>query len=113
MKIMVYRNHFNSPGQVWDEIEIAGLYPVEMDVPAVKNESHWHDFSTRIYVLEGVLRITDTDQDRTLTAARGSRVDVPERVLHSEESSGYRIIAAMSVDPSSLTGPVDRDPASL
>ena len=113
MKIIVHRDHFNSPVQAYNEMEIAGLKPMEMDVPAVKNESHGHNFSTWIYILEGVLHITDTAQDRTLTAGPGSRVDVPERVLHSEESSGYRIIAGMSVEPSSLTEPVDRDPALL
>jgi hypothetical protein len=35
-------------------------------------------------------------------------------VLHAEFSaSGYRIIAGMTVDPSSLTGPVDLDPDLL
>ncbi len=113
MKITVHRNHFNSPDRAYDEIEIAGLYAVEMSVPAVKNESHWHDFSTWIYILQGELAITDTAQDRVLLAGPGSRVDVPERVLHSEESSGYQIIAGMSVNPAKLTEPVDRDPDSL
>ena len=55
----------------------------------------------------------DTAQDRVLLAGPGSRVDVPERVLHSEESYGYQIIAGMSVNPAKLTEPVDRDPDSL
>ena len=84
-----------------------------MDIPAVKNQSHWHDFFTWIFILEGELLITDTVNDRVLFAGPGSRVDVPQRVLHSEESSGYKIIAGMSVDPASVTEPVDRDPDSL
>ncbi len=113
MKLTVHRDHFSSPEQAFDEIEIAGLYTVELDIPAVKNESHWHDFSTWIYILEGELHITDTAQDRVLLAGPGSRVDVPERVLHSEESSGYKIIAGMSADPAQITEPIDRDPESL
>ncbi len=113
MKLSVHRDHFKSPEQAYDEIEIAGLYTVEMNIPAVKNESHWHDFSTWIFILEGELLITDTDQDRVLLAGPGSRVDVPERVLHCEESSGYKIIAGMSADPASVTEPVDRDPDTL
>ena len=113
MKLSVHRDHFNSPAQAYDEIEIAGFYTVEMDVPAVNNESHWHDFSTWIYVLEGELLMTDTAHDRVLFAEPGSRVDVPQRVLHSEESSGYKIIAGMSADPASMTGPVDLDPDLL
>jgi hypothetical protein len=113
MKVSLHRDHFSSPEQAYDEMEIAGLYPVEMDVPAVKNESHWHRFSTWIYILEGELNITDYAHDRTLKAGPGSRVDVPERALHSEESAGYKIIAGMTVDPASLTGPIDLDPADL
>ena len=113
MKITVHRNHFSSASQAYDEIEIAGRHVVEMDVPAVSNDSHWHRFSTWIYILEGELHITDTARDRTQRAPAGSRVDVPERVLHCEASAGYRIIAGMTVDPASLTGPVDLDPSEL
>jgi hypothetical protein len=113
MKLAVHRDHFSMPEQAYDEMEIAGLYVVEITVPAVKNESHWHDFSTWIYILEGELHITDMAHDRILIAEPGSRVDVPERVLHSEESSGYKIIAGMSADPASLSEPVDRHPDSL
>ena len=113
MKLSVHRKHFKSPSQAYDEIEIAGLYTVEMSVPAVNNESHWHDFSTWIYVLEGELLITDVAHDRVLFAEPGSRVDVPQRVLHSEESAGYKIIAGMSADPASMSESVDLDPDLL
>jgi uncharacterized RmlC-like cupin family protein len=113
MKLSVHRDHFRSPEQAYDEMEINGLYPVEMDVPAVKNESHWHEFSTWLYVLEGELHITDTAHDRILVAGPGSRVDVPERVLHSEESTGYKIIAGLSVNPGAITEPIDLAPELL
>ena len=98
-KIVVHSKHFGSEDQVYDELEINGLYVVEMDVPAVKNEPHWHEFSTWIYMLEGELLITDAQLDRTFKATRGDRVDVPERVLHNEESDGYKIIAGMTSMP--------------
>ena len=113
MKITVHKNHFDSASQAFDEIEIAGRYATEMDVPAVKNESHWHRFSTWIYILEGELLITDTARDKVLPAGPGSRVDVPEGILHCEESSGYKIIAGLSVDPASLTGIIDLQPSEL
>ena len=113
MKITHHLNHFSSQAQVYDEIEINGLYAMEMDVPAVRNESHWHSFSTWIYILEGELLITDTAKDKVLAAGPGARVDVPERVLHCEESSGYKIIAALSVNPDSLKEPIDLDPSEL
>ena len=113
MKITVNENHFDTASKAFAEIRKAGQVPVEMNVPAVCNESHWHRFSTWIYVLEGTLYITDTTLGRTLEARRGSRVEVPERVLHSEESEGYKIIAGMSVDPASITVPIDLDPTEL
>ena len=113
MQIIVQENHFNSPSQAFEEIGSASQFPVEMDVPAVCNESHWHRFSTWIYVLEGTLYITDSALDKTLKAPKGSRVEVPEGVLHSEKSEGYKIIAGMSVNPAFLTGPIDLDPSEL
>ncbi len=98
-KIVLHPNYFSSQDHVFDELEMNGMYVSEMDVPAVANEPHWHNFSTWIYIVEGELHITDTEQDRTLVAKKGARVDVPERVLHSEESSGYKIIAGMTSMP--------------
>lgn len=111
-KIVIHPNHFGSQDQVFDELEINGLHVVEMDVPAVNNEPHWHDFSTWLYILEGELLITDTEQDKTFKAVRGTRVDVPERVLHCEESAGYKIIAGMTAMPSDPAH-VDRPPEEL
>ena len=111
--IALYPGHFVSAREALEEIAAAGLHVVQMDVPEVKNHSHWHTFSTRLYILEGELRITDSGFDRVYHAMPGCRVDVPARVLHFEESAGYRIVAGMSVDPASLTGPVDLAPAML
>lgn len=114
MKIRVYKNAFQIADEAREEIRQAGLHPLEMFVPVVSNDSHWHAFSTRFYILEGELRIRDTALGTELEAGPGSRVDVPERVLHSEHSTtGYRIIAGMTIEPSSLSSPVDLDPADL
>lgn len=114
MKIDVIPDYFLQPAEAFDEIRSRGLHPVEMNVPPVSNDSHWHTFSTRIYVLEGELNITDSSRNLTLKAGPGALVEVPERVLHSEQSgSGYKIIAGLTVDPASLTGPIDLDPNLL
>lgn len=114
MSIAVKEKHFGTRDEALLEISNAGLFPLEMFVNPVKNTSHWHDFSTIIFLVEGELRITDVASQKTLIAGPGSRVTVPERVLHAEESvMGYRIIAGMSVDPASLTGAVDLPPDSL
>ena len=113
MRISVHHEHFSLPEVAFGELEQMGLFPLEMDVPAVKNKCHWHDFTSSFYILQGQLKITDTSNDRVLIAGPGSRVDVPRGVLHHEESTGYRIIAGMSVDPATLTGPIDLDPELL
>jgi len=114
MKIGVRPDYFNHPSQAFEEIADHGLHPLEMNVQPVRNESHWHRFSTRIYILAGELNITDSACKQTLKAGPGALVEVPERVLHCEESSaGYTIIAGLSVDPATLTGPVDLDPDLL
>ncbi|MEJ8566781.1 hypothetical protein [Elongatibacter sediminis] len=114
MKITVHPGHFKNRAQAYDEIEIAALYPADFKVPPVDNDNHWHEFSSQIYILEGELHITDVDQDKTLVAGPGARVDVPARVVHQEKSGqGYTVIAGMSVDPASLDGPTDLDPKLL
>lgn len=114
MNIRVHPSYFATPLQAFAEIEANQLYPVEMSVPPVSNESHWHSFSTWIYILEGELIITDFGLGQSFTAGPGALVKVPERVLHSEQSGlGYKIIAGMSIDPAGLTGPVDLDPSLL
>jgi hypothetical protein len=114
MNIRVHQGYFRELDQAVAEIEAQQLYPVEMLVPPVSNESHWHGFSTRIYILEGELTITDHGCKQAFTAGPGALVEVPERVLHSEFSTqGYKIIAGMTADPAGLSGPIDLDPSLL
>jgi uncharacterized RmlC-like cupin family protein len=111
-KIVLHRNYFSSEDQIWDELELNGLHAMEMDVPAVANESHWHEFSTWMYILSGELNITDSKLEKTLKAGPGCRVDVPERVLHCENSSGYKIIAGLTSLPKDPND-VDLPPETL
>jgi hypothetical protein len=118
MNIAVSPHYFDANSEAQQTLEQAvkqdGLHSVSMFVPPVKNSSHWHRFSTSLYILEGQLKITDVMLGKTHTAGPGCRVDVPARVLHAEESGqGYRIVAGMTVDPASLTGPVDLAPRLL
>jgi uncharacterized RmlC-like cupin family protein len=114
MNVRVHRGYFREPDQASAEIEAQRLYAVEMLVPPVSNASHWHRFSTRIYILDGELTITDHELKQAFTAGPGDLVEVPQRVLHSEFSmQGYKIIAGMTVDPAGLSGPIDLDPSLL
>ena len=114
MNVRVHQGYFRDPHQASAEIEAQQLYAIEMLVPPVSNESHWHHFSTRIYILDGELTITDHGLNQAFTAGPGDLVEVPQRVLHSEFSTqGYKIIAGMTVDPVGLTGPIDLHPSLL
>jgi len=114
VKIRVRKNYFKDRSQACDEIKARGLHVMETDVPPVRNESHWHHFSTRIYILDGELNITDSARKLTLKAGPGALVEVPERVLHSEASEcGYSIIAGLSVDPATLIAPINLEPGLL
>ena len=106
--------YFKDRQQALDDIGRHHLHAIEMQVPPVSNDSHWHRFSTRIYILEGELNITDSLRGITLKAGPGALVEVPERVLHSEQSpGGYNIIAGLTVDPATLDGPIDLEPELL
>jgi len=114
MEVTVQADYFTDRSQVIKEIESFEMHAAEMDVPPVKNDSHWHEFSTRIYILEGELNITDSARNRTYLAGPGAMVEVPARVLHAEDSAdGYNIIAGLSIDPASLSNPVNLDPDLL
>ena len=114
MNIRVHPDYFGDPSEAFKEIDAPGLHPMEMNVQHVRNKSHWHHFSTRIYILEGELLITDSARNLSLKAGPGALVEVPERVLHSEESGGgYTIVAGLTIDPAMLTGAIDLDPELL
>jgi hypothetical protein len=114
VKVSVYPDYFKQPEQAYEDIKSHAMHALEMNVPPVENTSHWHVFSTRIYILEGELNITDPIQGVTIKAGPGALVEVPERTLHAELSiDGYNIIAGMSIDPAKLTNPVNLDPDLL
>ena len=114
MRIKVVHDYFQTEKDAGADVDARGLHAVSMQVPPVHNESHWHMFSTRIYILDGQLNITDTLQEKTFTAGPGALVEVPERVLHSEHSdSGYTIIAGMTIPATDISEPVDLPPSQL
>lgn len=93
---------------------LAENYPFTtvLDVPAVDNEAHWHQFNAEFYILSGELVLTTADnQHHTCTA--GTRVVVPTRIIHAERSAGYRIALGTSVMPEEFGDPVDRPVSEL
>ncbi len=114
MSVRVVADFFSDADRADQDLAAHGLHRVVYDVPPVKNTAHWHEFSTRIYILAGELNITDCASGETVRAGPGALVEVPARVLHAEYSpQGYKIIAGLSVHPDHLSPPVDRSPELL
>lgn len=91
-----------------------GLHLLELSVPPVSNDPHWHSFDAEFYILDGELELVDVASGKTLHCAPGSWVKVPARAVHAERSAGgYRIVLGTSVPATEFGEPVDRDPATL
>lgn len=88
-------------------IAAAGLHPLLLDVPPETSEDHWHDFDTMIFVLEGENVVIVAETGETLVCGPGTRTDFPRGAIHRERHNGYRGLYGLSVDPATLTGPVN------
>ncbi len=94
--------------------EAAGQHVLTFDVGEVNNDFHWHDFQTTVYLVSGELTVTERDTGQTCTLVAGATLRGDEaRQVHREESAGYRIVIGFDEDPSTITRPIDRDPALL
>ena len=113
MAIVFYVDHFESEAQAHQEIEQAGLWSCKKTIPPTQNETHWHAYDAHVYVLDGVLHLTDAATGKTYTCPKGSKIVVPERELHSETHAGYTGLIGMSVDPATLSQPTLRQPEEL
>ena len=90
------------------------LHVMALDVPAVSNTTHWHHFSSRFYITEGQLQLTDTSSGQTFQCKAGDMVCVPAKALHSERSkSGYSIVLGTTVPATEFGEPVDLSPELL
>ena len=113
MTIEFFPQHFESEAQARQEIEKAGLWQLKKTIPPTQNETHWHAYDAHIYVLDGVLHLTDAATGKTYTCPQGSRIIVPARELHSETHAGYTGLIGMSVDPAQVSQPTLRKPEEL
>lgn len=93
-------------------VRAAGFYPVVAEAPAETNDDHWHDFDAMIFVLDGVNVVTVAATGETLTCGPGSRADFPRGAVHRESHQGYRAVFGFSVDPATISGPVNMPPAA-
>ena len=48
---------FDDEAQAYAEIEAMNYHPMAFDFPVEKNELHWHDFDSVLYVTGGELTV--------------------------------------------------------
>ena len=106
-------NWFTSSEQALAEAAGEGMHAFINADDAYELGPHWHDFKSHLYLLEGRLRMTDSATGVQLDCGVGSKVIVPARCVHREQTNGMTYVLALSVDPATLTGDINRDPGEL
>jgi len=94
------------------ELEQLGMTAVAVDFEPVDSEMHWHDFDSRVYVVDGYLRVELPD-GQACDLHAGDMIEADARVLHREVTRGYRAVIGFTVDPTTLSMPIDKPEAEL
>ncbi len=85
------------------------VFTTAVDIPAVDGDEHWHQFDAEFVVTAGLLRLRDVAANTVHECGPGTRVQVPAKTVHAEQSpQGYTIILGTSVTPEHFGDPVDR-----
>lgn len=114
MPVSVEYDCLDSETEALELLGSSGLHTMTVPVPPVSNEPHWHHFDSIFFILEGSLELTDSESGVTHQCGVGTRITVPARVLHSENSSeGYRVALGTTVPAAEFGEPVDLPPAAL
>ena len=106
----IRNNHFSTEEEAVAEINAAGYGPMTLEFEPEKNENHWHDFDATLFVLEGELTLTEAESGETCVCGPGTRLIAKAGVLHREEHRGYKAVIGFSIDPSTLTQPINKPP---
>jgi hypothetical protein len=99
---------YKDEADAYAQIEEAGYHAVPMNFSALKNDYHWHDFDSLIYITKGELTITEQESGESRTCGPGSKIIGTAGLVHREQSEGYSAILGFAVDPRSLSQPVDK-----
>jgi hypothetical protein len=108
MQASVMKDHFSTEAEAIAAINAAGFYPAILDIPAVTNKTHWHDFDSMLFVLDGRLTLSDDVSGQVYVLEPSDRVDAPAGYLHHECHNGFRAVFGFSVDPTTLSIPIDK-----
>jgi quercetin dioxygenase-like cupin family protein len=104
---------FTDEAQAVREVEARGWHAITFPAPGEVSEWHWHDFEAQIFILDGALRIEFDDGREPLACGPGARLDTEARVVHREITDGYRAVFGLSIDPATLTHPINKPAAQL
>ena len=99
---------YKDEAEAYAQIEAAGYHAYKSDFPALKNDFHWHDFDSLIYITSGELKVTEQQTGETYVCGPGSKIVGTAGVAHREETQGYSAILGLSVEPGALTQPVEK-----
>ena len=111
MSYSVDKQHFTGEQAAHDEIAAAGFHALVIDVPAEANALHFHDFDTQFYILDGGLQLIAGDTGTVHDVRPGDRVVARAGWVHREAHGGFRAVFGFSVDPATLTMPINKPQA--
>ena len=106
--VQVSHAYFSDESVARAEIEAAGYHPLTISVPAQSKATHWHDFDSLIFILDGEVTITVADSGERCVCRKGTKVVAPARVAHSEETEGYELLLGVSCPPAQMTRPLNK-----
>jgi hypothetical protein len=92
---------YKDEAEAYAQIKEAGYYAYKSDFPALKNDFHWHDFDSLIYITSGELKVTEHQSGETIVCGPGSKIIGQAGIAHCA-------ILGLSVEPTALTQPVDK-----
>lgn len=56
------------------------------------NEPHAHDYDVRLYILEGIFKVTDADTGQVHSFGPGDKASVPAGTRHAEDHGELRMV---------------------
>ena len=110
MTIDIRCDHFSTEEEAIAEVKERGYWPLTLDFPAETNDTHWHDFDSVLFILEGELGLTETESGESCVCGPGSRIEAKAGILHSEQHQGFKAVIGFAIDPSTLTQPINKPP---
>jgi len=85
MGLQIFRQFFNTPDDVMDDIKKTGFWPTTLIAPASPElPLHWHDCEVHTYVIKGSTWTLDGSTGERIEMGPGDKLIVPQGVLHAE-----------------------------